>query len=226
MNGLSIHWNIASLPSPKSWEHKAFPHFETSLHRLHQSRFLRRLEDRLWVLRPLSLHESSLKRLRPSRFFWCPGRTKLVPMASRHFETLLHRLHESRFQRRPEGRLWVLRTIHLDKNSLKQNRPRSFFRNTGFRKCMAFRHLETTLHRLLQNRFLRRPEGRLWILSPIRLLKHHLSESPKSLFAMPGKKLFRMVYGHLETLLHRIHQRRFFRTSRRQIMSSKAHSPT
>jgi hypothetical protein len=40
---------------------------------------------------------------------------------------------------------------------------------------MAFRHLETLLHRLHQSRFLRRPEGRLSVLRAIRYLKHHLS---------------------------------------------------
>jgi hypothetical protein len=39
-----------------------------SFHRLHQSRILRGPEGRLWVLRAILLSETSLPRLRPSRF--------------------------------------------------------------------------------------------------------------------------------------------------------------
>jgi hypothetical protein len=124
----------------------AYWHLETSLHRIHRSRILRRPEGRIWVLRPIRLLKTSIKRLRPSRFFRCLGSTKWVRMAFRHHETMIHPLHQSRFLRRPEGRLWVLRALPLLKTSLKQHRPCRFFGTPGFRKYMAFRHVETTLH--------------------------------------------------------------------------------
>jgi hypothetical protein len=49
-------------------------------------------------------------------------------MAFRHHETSLQRLHQSRFLRRPEGSICVRRAIRLLKTSLKEIRPRCFFR--------------------------------------------------------------------------------------------------
>jgi hypothetical protein len=48
-------------------------------------------------------------------------------MADRHLETSLHRLHQSRFLRRPEGTLWVLKAIPQLQISLKQLRPCFFY---------------------------------------------------------------------------------------------------
>jgi hypothetical protein len=46
----------------------AFRHLETSLHRHHKSRLLRRPEDRLFVLRVIRLLETSLPLLRQVAF--------------------------------------------------------------------------------------------------------------------------------------------------------------
>jgi hypothetical protein len=145
--------------------------------------------------------------------FSMPRKHKMSSHGLRHLETPLNRLHVSRFLRRPECRLWVLRSIPLFKTSLKQHRPSRFFGDPGLRKFMAFRHLETTLNRLLQNRFLRRPEGRLWILRPIRLHNTSLKRfSPSSFFRCPGTtKWVRMAFRHFETSLHRLQQSRFLR---------------
>jgi hypothetical protein len=72
--------------------------------------FLRRPEGRLWILKAIRLLKTSLKHLRPSRFFRCPGCRKWVRMALRNLETTLHHLQQS-YLRLPEGRLWVHRTI-------------------------------------------------------------------------------------------------------------------
>jgi hypothetical protein len=40
---------------------------------------------------------------------------------------------------------------------------------------MAFRHLQTSYHRLQQSCLLSLPEGTLWVLRAIRLLKLHFS---------------------------------------------------
>jgi hypothetical protein len=53
---------------------------------------------------------------------------------------------------------------------------------------MALRHLETTINRLLQNRFLRRSEGRVLILRPIRLHKNHLSDVVQVVFSVMWKQ--------------------------------------
>jgi hypothetical protein len=113
----------------------ALRHLQTSPHWLHQSRFLRRPESRLWVLRTNHLHKTFLKQLRPSRFFSGPGCRKWVRMSFWHHETFLHRLHQSLlFLRLSEGRLWVERAIRLLKTSLKQLRLSRCFRWPGCRK--------------------------------------------------------------------------------------------
>jgi hypothetical protein len=137
---------------------------------------LRHPERRLWVLKSIHLLKSSLKGLRPNRFYRFPGRRKWVRMSSRHLESSLHRLHKSRFLRRLDGRLWVVWAICLLKTSLKQIRPSLFF---WCRRCkkwvrMAFRHFEILFHWLHQILFLRRPEVRLCVHRAIRLLKSSL----------------------------------------------------
>jgi hypothetical protein len=73
-------------------------------------------------------------------------------MAFRHPETWLHRPYQSRFLRRPEGRLRVLRAIHLLKTPLKRH-SKSVFSMHGDDFAWP---LVT-----LKHRFLRRLESRL-----------------------------------------------------------------
>jgi hypothetical protein len=74
---------------------------------------------------------------------------------------------------------------------------------------MAFRHFETSHHQLHQSRFLKRPAGTLWILRAVRLLKTLLKRlRPSRFFRCLGfRKWVRIVFRHLQTSLHRIHQR-------------------
>jgi hypothetical protein len=73
---------------------------------------------------------------------------------------------------------------------------------------MAFRHRETSFHRLQQCRFLIRPRGGLLFFRPIRLLKSSLTQiRPIPFFECPKcRKCVRMAFGHNETSLHRLHQ--------------------
>jgi hypothetical protein len=105
----------------------AFRHHETSLTRLHHSCFVRRSEARLWILRVIRLIKTSLKKLRPSWIFRCPGCRKWVLMAFGHHESWLYRLHVRSFLKRSEGRLRVLRDIRLLKTSLMRPRLSRFF---------------------------------------------------------------------------------------------------
>jgi hypothetical protein len=91
----------------------AFRHLETSLHRLQQSRFLRRPEGSLWVLRSIHLLKTSLPRFRPNFFLECPKCRKFVRMAFRQHETSLHWHYHCRILRSSEGRLRGLRAITL-----------------------------------------------------------------------------------------------------------------
>jgi hypothetical protein len=88
--------------------------------------FLKRPEGKLWVLSAISPLETSLKQLRPSRFFRCPGSKKWVRMAFKHLETSFLRLHQNCNLRRPEG-IWVLRAIRLLKTSLPRHHPNRLF---------------------------------------------------------------------------------------------------
>jgi hypothetical protein len=67
-------------PEWRKCGHMYFRHHETSFHRHHQSRILRRSQGRLWVLRNTRLLRTSLKQLRPNRFFQSPQCTKSVRM--------------------------------------------------------------------------------------------------------------------------------------------------
>jgi hypothetical protein len=161
----------------------ALRHLETSLHRLLQSRLLRHPDGRLWVLRAIHLFKTSLYRLRPSRFIRSQGYRKLVRTA---FDTLKHHFIDfnSLFSRRPEDSLCALSSIRLLKPSFKWLYQNTFFWFPGCRKWfrMAFRHLETSFHRLRKSRFLRRSESTLWVLRAIRLLKTLLKRLHESLF--------------------------------------------
>jgi hypothetical protein len=109
--------------------------------------------------------------------------------------------------------------ISVYKTSLKQHRPNRFLWNPGLRKCMAFRQLERDLHRHLQNRFLRRTGGRLWVLRHICLLKTSLKRlRPSRFFRCPrSTKWVRMAFRLFKTSLHRLRQSRFLRRSKGKI---------
>jgi hypothetical protein len=235
------------MPRMKKWFRIAIRHPEISFHQLHQSRFLRRLEGRLWepwniawsnsrksflilpegrlwVLMVIPLHKITLKEHRPSRFFGTPRFLKC--MSFRHLETTLYRLLQNLFLRSPDGRLWILRHIRLHKISLKRFRPSRHFRCPGNTKWVriSLRHLETLLHRLHQSRFLRRPEGKLWVLRPIHPLKISLKRfRPFRFFWCPWRK---KICSHgLSTpwnIASSTSPKSFFKTSRRQIMCSQA----
>jgi hypothetical protein len=89
---------------------------------------------------------------------------------------------------------------------------------------MPLRHLETTLHPLLQNRFLRRPEGRLGILSSIRLHIHHLSDFVQVVFFNVQEAQNEYAWP-FDTMQHRFvdSPKSFLKT---RIMSSQGHSRT
>jgi hypothetical protein len=130
-----------------------------------------RIYGRLCVFRAIRLLKISLKGLRLSSLFRCPGCSKWVRIAFRHFVTSL-RLHQSRFLSRPNGIVWVLTAIILLKSLLKRLHQSRFFRCSRCRKWdrMAFRHLEIPPHWLHQSRFIRYSEGRLKVLGAIRHL--------------------------------------------------------
>jgi hypothetical protein len=91
-----------------------------------QKSFLRRQESRLRIFRSIRLLKTSLKQLRPSRFFDAQESRNEIEW---RFDTLKHRFidHQSRFLTREEGRLRFLRAFRLLKTSLKQLRPSRFF---------------------------------------------------------------------------------------------------
>jgi hypothetical protein len=92
---------------------------------------------------------------------------------------------------------------------------------------MAFRNLEKFLHLRQQSRFLGRPEGSLFVLRAIRLLKTSLKKlRPSRFFQFPEcRNSGRMAFRHLETYFIDMNKIDF-KTFRRQIMSSLDHSPT
>jgi hypothetical protein len=182
----------------------AFWHLETSLYRLHQSRFLRRPEGRLWLLRAIRLLKTSLKRHRKNSFFRCPGCRNDFAWP---FYTFKHRFID------------ITKFVFLDvqKADYVFSGPFAYLEHdlSDFVKAaffdahdaewfrMVFWYLETSLHRLQQCRFLRRREGSLWVLRAIRLFKTSLKRlRPSRIFRLPECKALR----HLETLLHRLQQ--------------------
>jgi hypothetical protein len=101
------------------------------------------------------------------------------------------------------------RPFYFLNNHLSDFTQVALFDCSGCRKWFrrAFRHLETSLHPLQQSRFFRRPEGRLWDIRAICLLKTSLKDQ----VAFSLQKWVRMVFLPLETSLHLIHPRRFLR---------------
>jgi hypothetical protein len=101
----------------------AFRLLETSLNRLKES-FLKRSEGKLWILRAIRLLESSHKRLRSCRSFRYLVRREWFRMAFWLFENGFID-QQSRFLRRPEGRLWVLIAIRQFKTSCSERLGRA-----------------------------------------------------------------------------------------------------
>jgi hypothetical protein len=114
---------------------------------------------------PVRLLKTSLKRLR--------SKSWMQKMSSHGLSKTCFIEFTIRFLRRPKGRLWFFRAILLLKTSLKRSHPSRVFQCSACKKCvrMAHRYVETSLHRLQQSRFLKRPNGRLCVVRVIRLLK-------------------------------------------------------
>jgi hypothetical protein len=127
----------------------------------------------------------------------CPICRKWVHMAFCHPETYLHQLQQSRFLRRSERILWVLKSISITETSLQRLRPSRFTRCPGRKKWIriTFRHLEITLHRHQQSRFLRRQECRLWVAGAICLLKTSLRSLRQNRFSWMPRSLKMSSHG-------------------------------
>jgi hypothetical protein len=128
--------------------------------------FFRRPEGRLSVVRAFRLLKKLLMRLLPSRFIQNSGCRKWVRMVFRILDTSLHRVQQSSFLIRPEGKLWILRLNRL----LKRLRPRRFFDAQDAENELAW-PFESWEHRIIdhQSWFLRRPEVKIRVLSAIQL---------------------------------------------------------
>jgi hypothetical protein len=165
-----------------------FRHLEAPVHRIQQSRFSIRPETRLCDLRAIHLLKTLYKLLRPNRFFEGPECRKWDQMAPWHYRTSFHRHHQRRILRRSEGRLRVVRSIRLLKSWFKRRRLIRFFNaHDAENDLVAFRHVETSLHRLQQCWYLRRSEGRLWVARDMRLLRISLTRlRPIRYFRCPG----------------------------------------
>jgi hypothetical protein len=119
----------------------------------------------LMAIRLLKQHLSDIVQVD----FSMPWMQKMISHGIWHLETSLLWLQQSRFITRTEGRLLLLRAIHLLKTSLTWLRKNYFFGCPVCRKWIGMAwHFEISLHRLHQSRVLRNPDGRLWVLTPIR----------------------------------------------------------
>jgi hypothetical protein len=67
---------------------------------------------------------------------------------------------------------------------------------------MAFRHLETSLQQIHQSRFLRPPEGWLWVLKAIRLPKTSLPRIRPKRF-LKASNLENEKEWYLDIMIHR-----------------------
>jgi hypothetical protein len=74
--------------------------------------------------------------------------------------------------------------------------------------------------------FLKLPEGKLWVLRVIRLLKTSLKQLHQSRFFRYSwcRKCLRMGFRHLETSLHLFKPKSFYKTSPGQVIVSQGHS--
>jgi hypothetical protein len=104
-------------PEYRNCQHVSSRCHVTSLHRHHQSCFLRRSQGRLLVLRVIRLLETSLKKHRRNRFFQCLEFTKSVRMVFLNNETSIHRSHQSRILRISQN-IWVLKVTNVLKTTL------------------------------------------------------------------------------------------------------------
>jgi hypothetical protein len=149
--------------------HIAFRHLETSLRRLPQNSFLKRPKGTYCVLRPNRLLEISLTRIYPSRFFDPQDSEKDF---ARTFDTLKH---------------WSIDFVNVVRKAdyestgpftyLKHHKQVAFFVVQSPENEFAC-PFDTLKHRFIDfNKvvFSRRPEGRISVLNPIRLLKISLS---------------------------------------------------
>jgi uncharacterized C2H2 Zn-finger protein len=154
----------------------AFRNLVTSIHWLHQRRFFRRPEGRLWVLMAIRLLKSSLSRLRPNRFFECPECRKCVRMAFRHQENRFIHINKVAFwdlQKTNYENAWPF--AHL-KRHLSDIIQMAFFmqrmlKMTSYGLSNPWNAASSTSAKS----FLGRLEGRLCVLRAILLFKHHLS---------------------------------------------------
>jgi hypothetical protein len=169
--GLSIPWNIASSTSPTSF-------FMTS------SKTIIRTHN----LRPIRLLKTSLKRLRPSRFFWSPGCRKLVRMAFRHVQTSLYQHHQSRFLRRQEGRLWILWTIRLFKVHL------SNLYKSLFSMHFTFSNIASSTSPKL---FFYVSRTQIVFSWQFAYLEHHARHRPNRFFFWP--RMYKMIWNGIST---------------------------
>jgi hypothetical protein len=90
---------------------------------------------------------------------------------------------------------------------------------------MGFRYLETPLLRLQQSRYLRLPAGRLRVIRAIHLLKNHLSDFIRDAFMPRMQKMSSQGLSTPWNIVSSTSLKYFFKTSRRQGMSSHGHSP-
>jgi hypothetical protein len=195
-------------------------HLETSLHRLQQSRFLRRSEGRLWVLSSIRIFKTSLKRLRPSRFSM-PWMQKMSSHGFRHLETTHDGIQYLFFKTFREQ----IMTSHGHSPTENFTYGASFKSHFTMRRMQkmsthGFCHLKH--HFVVCTKvYLRRSEGRLWILWAIDRHKNHLSDFVQAAF-------FDALYSEYESSLPFVTMKHpfiditkvVFKTSRKRIMCS------
>jgi hypothetical protein len=149
------------------------------------------------------------------------------------------RRHQSRILRRSQGRLWVLRVIHILKKSLKRLHPSRFFRCSGLYGLSTPWNIASSNSKKSFFSTLRLQKMRSYGLSTHsniasstspnsffktcrrQIMSSHghsptknITEatSSKSHFKCPKcRKWVRMDFRHFETWFHRLHQSRFLR---------------
>jgi hypothetical protein len=192
----------------------AFRQLETKLHRLQQSRFLRRPEGWLWVFRGFAYFKHHLSEFLQIAFLDVQHRENKFAW---HLDTLKHRLIDFikyDFKDVQEADYEFTSPFAYLKHHLSV-RQNILFRYPGCRKlfCLAFRHLETTLHRNRLCRLLRCAEGAILSTqghSPIKTSLKRFHESHFFRFRRCWKWI-RMAGRYFETSLHRLRQSRFLR---------------
>jgi hypothetical protein len=153
----------------------AHRHLETSLHRLVQSRLLRRAEDIFWFLREFS-YLKQLKRLHESHFS-IPEMQKIITHGPSTPWNIVSSTSSKSSLKTCRRQILSSQGHSPIENITSSTSWKSLFRFPRCRKWvrLALRHLETSLHRLRQSRLLRRSEGRLWVLKAIRVFKTTLN---------------------------------------------------